>query len=68
MMQVADDMHVLSQAVIDLRNLTYALSFISLIGMCLFLIMKCLQNRKGKTRRRRRLQNVSLVHLLKQYF
>jgi len=57
MMQVADDMHVLSQAVTDMRNLTYCLSFIMLIGMIVFLVLKCLQGRTGKMRRRRRLQN-----------
>ncbi|KAI6191428.1 hypothetical protein M3Y97_00227100 [Aphelenchoides bicaudatus] len=57
MMQVADDMRTLSNAVVDMRNLTYALSFMMLLGMCMFLVLKCLQTRRGKTRRRRRLQN-----------
>jgi len=57
MLQVADDMHVLSQAVTDMRNLTYALSLMMLLGMCAFLVLKCLQGRRGKSRRRRRLQN-----------
>lgn len=42
---MGDDIHVLAQAVTDMRNLTYALSFMMLLGMCIFLVLKCLQGK-----------------------
>jgi hypothetical protein len=57
MMQVADDMHVMTSAIVDLRNITVGLSLMSVFGMILFLILKYVQGKRSH-RRRRRLQTV----------
>lgn len=61
MMQMGDDIHILAQAATDMRNLTYALSFFMLVGMVMFLALKCFQDRRRRSRRRRRLQNVTYL-------
>ncbi|CAD5235780.1 unnamed protein product [Bursaphelenchus xylophilus] len=57
MMQVADDMHVLTEAITDMRNMTLGMVLISMVGMCIFLVLKYMQTRRNSLRRRRRLQN-----------
>uniref|UniRef100_A0A1I7ZXY0 Secreted protein n=1 Tax=Steinernema glaseri TaxID=37863 RepID=A0A1I7ZXY0_9BILA len=52
MMQVADDMHRMTDYIQDLRNMTLALGVMSFIGILLFLLVKFKSGRR--TRRRRR--------------
>jgi hypothetical protein len=61
MMQVADDMHILTQAITDMRNMTFGLGLITMVGMLLFVALKCMQGRRGNLRRRRRFHNVSHI-------
>uniref|UniRef100_A0A915Q7D5 Uncharacterized protein n=1 Tax=Setaria digitata TaxID=48799 RepID=A0A915Q7D5_9BILA len=55
MMQVADDMHRMTNYIMDLRNMTIGLVCLSIIGMLLFLIMKFAQGRNSVSRRKREL-------------
>ncbi|KAH7728050.1 Protein F46C8.3 [Aphelenchoides avenae] len=57
MMQVADDMHVMTSAIVDLRNITVGLSAMSVFGIIMFLILRYLNHKRG-SRRRRRLQTM----------
>ncbi|CAJ0563495.1 unnamed protein product, partial [Mesorhabditis spiculigera] len=52
MIQVADDMHRMTNYIMDLRNMTAVLMVISAIGCVGFLIMRA-ASRKGSKRRRR---------------
>ncbi|KAI3420826.1 hypothetical protein GPALN_014445 [Globodera pallida] len=53
MMQVADDMHRMSNYMMDLRNMMFACSVLSALGIVLFLLIKYLHGRKGGSSRRR---------------
>uniref|UniRef100_A0AC34QYI6 Uncharacterized protein n=1 Tax=Panagrolaimus sp. JU765 TaxID=591449 RepID=A0AC34QYI6_9BILA len=53
MMQVADDMHRMTNYIMDLRNMTVGLVFISIIGMLLFMLLKWNQGRRSTRNRRR---------------
>ncbi|KAK0404293.1 hypothetical protein QR680_017385 [Steinernema hermaphroditum] len=53
MMQVADDMHRMTDYIQDLRNMTLALGVMSFIGMLLFLLVKFKSGRRSRNRRRR---------------
>nr|CAD2171626.1 unnamed protein product [Meloidogyne enterolobii] len=53
MLQVADDMHRMSNYIQDLRNMMFICSLFTIIGLFLFILLKFLQNRKGARRRRR---------------
>lgn len=57
--QVADDMHVMTEAITDMRNLTFGMVAITVVGMVVFIVLKVMQTQKHTMRRRRRLQNVS---------
>ncbi|KAL3990358.1 hypothetical protein ACH3XW_31415 [Acanthocheilonema viteae] len=53
MVQVADDMHRMTNYIMDLRNMTIGLVCLSVVGVFLFLIMKLSQGRSGAARRKR---------------
>ncbi|CAI4225495.1 unnamed protein product [Auanema sp. JU1783] len=53
MMQVADDMHRMTDYIMDLRNMTLGLVAISLIGVIGFLILRAVNGRTGRSRRKR---------------
>lgn len=53
MMQVADDMHRMTDYIMDLRNMTIGLVCLSAIGVFLFLIMKLAQGRSSGAHRKR---------------
>uniref|UniRef100_A0A915C575 Uncharacterized protein n=1 Tax=Parascaris univalens TaxID=6257 RepID=A0A915C575_PARUN len=53
MMQVADDMHRMTDYIMDLRNMTVGLVCLSMVGVFLFLIMKFAQARNSASRRKR---------------
>ncbi|VDK29611.1 unnamed protein product [Gongylonema pulchrum] len=55
MIQVADDMHRMTNYIMDLRNMTIGLVCLSVVGMILFLIMKLAQGRSSAARRKREL-------------
>uniref|UniRef100_A0AAF5PKR1 Uncharacterized protein n=1 Tax=Wuchereria bancrofti TaxID=6293 RepID=A0AAF5PKR1_WUCBA len=55
MMQVADDMHRMTNYIMDLRNMTLALVCLTVIGVFLFLIVKLTQRRSSAARRKREL-------------
>ncbi|CAD6189355.1 unnamed protein product [Caenorhabditis auriculariae] len=55
MIQVADDMHRMTDYIMDLRNMTIGLVAISAVGLIGFLILKAVHGRNNKTRRRRSL-------------
>ncbi|KAI6205660.1 hypothetical protein M3Y94_00817600 [Aphelenchoides besseyi] len=57
MMQVADDMHVMTQAIVDLKNLTILAGCVSVVGIGLFLLLKFMSVRRNRVRRRRKFQN-----------
>ncbi|MFH4974226.1 hypothetical protein AB6A40_000935 [Gnathostoma spinigerum] len=50
MMQVADDMHRMTNYMMDLRNITVGMVALSIIGGIIFLIMKISQSRKMAAR------------------
>lgn len=52
MMQVADDMHRMTNYIMDLRNMTVGLVFLSILGMIFFLILKWHNGRRAAKRRR----------------
>ncbi|TKR57817.1 hypothetical protein L596_030466 [Steinernema carpocapsae] len=53
MMQVADDMHRMTNYIQDLRNMTLGLGVIAFIVMFFFLIIKIKDNRRRNRRRRK---------------
>ncbi|VDK61669.1 unnamed protein product [Onchocerca ochengi] len=55
MMQVADDMHRMTNYIMDLRNMTIGLVCLSIIGTFLFLIIKVAQSRSNFARQKREL-------------
>ncbi|KAM3728317.1 hypothetical protein ACO02O_04904 [Dirofilaria immitis] len=55
MMQVADDMHRMTNYIMDLRNMTIGLVCLSIVGIFLFLIIKLTQNRNNVVRRKHEL-------------
>ncbi|KAI6243912.1 hypothetical protein M3Y99_00058300 [Aphelenchoides fujianensis] len=55
MMLVADDLHTMTQAIVDLKNYTLVAGGITIVGIILFMILKLLNSRRGRVRRRRRL-------------
>ncbi|KAL3121995.1 hypothetical protein niasHT_008589 [Heterodera trifolii] len=57
MMQVADDMHRMSNYIMDLRNMMFACSVLSVFGIMMFVLMKYLHGRKSGTTRRRQRRN-----------
>uniref|UniRef100_A0A7E4VJ20 Conserved plasma membrane protein n=1 Tax=Panagrellus redivivus TaxID=6233 RepID=A0A7E4VJ20_PANRE len=57
MMQVADDMHRMTNYIGDLRNMTLGLAVISAVGVVLFVIMKWHNGRRRSRRRRNYQQN-----------
>jgi hypothetical protein len=56
MMQVADDMHRMTNCIQDLRNMTLGLSAITVLGIAVFLLLKCVK--KQNRRRRRFIHNI----------
>ncbi|EFO82296.1 hypothetical protein CRE_00522 [Caenorhabditis remanei] len=52
MIQVADDMHRMTDYIMDLRNLTIAVLGISVLGMIGFLILKIVHNKRSGRKRR----------------
>ncbi|TKR80837.1 hypothetical protein L596_014834 [Steinernema carpocapsae] len=56
MMQVADDMHRMTDYIQDLRNMTLALGVLSFIGMFFFLLIKLKGNRRRSRRRQYAMQ------------
>ncbi|VDK49058.1 unnamed protein product [Anisakis simplex] len=65
MMQVADDMHRMTNYIMDLRNMTVGLVCLSVIGVFLFLILKFAQGRNSAARRKREIgrRNEVFEHL-----
>ncbi|RCN40685.1 hypothetical protein ANCCAN_13388 [Ancylostoma caninum] len=55
MIQVADDMHRMTDYIMDLRNMTIGLVIISVIGVCGFLLLRLVQGRSSSRRRKRSL-------------
>ncbi|EYB96356.1 hypothetical protein Y032_0151g2822 [Ancylostoma ceylanicum] len=55
MIQVADDMHRMTDYIMDLRNMTIGLVVISVIGVCGFLLLRLVQGRSSSRRRKRSL-------------
>uniref|UniRef100_A0A0R3RLV6 APP_amyloid domain-containing protein n=1 Tax=Elaeophora elaphi TaxID=1147741 RepID=A0A0R3RLV6_9BILA len=55
MMQVADDMHRMTNYIMDLRNMTIGLVCLSIVGVFLFVIVKLTQGRSSAARRKREL-------------
>lgn len=53
MMQVTDDLHRMTDYIMDLRNMTFGLVGLSIVGMIFFLILKW-HNGRRKTKSRRR--------------
>ncbi|VDM60172.1 unnamed protein product [Angiostrongylus costaricensis] len=53
MFYVADDMHRMTDYIMDLRNMTFGLVIISVIGVCCFLLLRLLQGRSSHRRRKR---------------
>ncbi|VDO77576.1 unnamed protein product [Heligmosomoides polygyrus] len=53
MIQVADDMHRMTDYIMDLRNMTIGLVIISVIGVCGFLLLRIIQGRSSRRRRQR---------------
>uniref|UniRef100_A0A8R1DIQ4 Uncharacterized protein n=1 Tax=Caenorhabditis japonica TaxID=281687 RepID=A0A8R1DIQ4_CAEJA len=52
MIQVADDMHRMTDYIMDLRNLTIAVLAISVVGLLCFLILKIVHNKSSRRKRR----------------
>ncbi|CAG9540105.1 unnamed protein product [Cercopithifilaria johnstoni] len=57
MLQVADDMHRMTNYVMDLRNMTIGLVCLLIVGVFLFLIVKLSQSRGSASRRKRELKH-----------
>ncbi|VDM29158.1 unnamed protein product [Toxocara canis] len=55
MFEVADDMHRMTDYIMDLRNMSVGLVCLSVVGVFLFLIMKLAQGRSSAARRKREL-------------
>lgn len=51
-LQVADDMHRMTDYIMDLRNLTIAVLAISVVGLICFLILKMVHNKSSRRKRR----------------
>lgn len=56
MMQVADDMHRMADYIMDMRNMLLGMSAITMVGVCLFVVLRYLQS-KRKTKRTQRHRN-----------
>ncbi|CAI2357458.1 unnamed protein product [Caenorhabditis sp. 36 PRJEB53466] len=52
MIQVADDMHRMTDYIMDLRNLTIAVLAISIVGLLCFLVLKMVHNKSSRRKRR----------------
>ncbi|CAI5454247.1 unnamed protein product [Caenorhabditis angaria] len=52
MLQVADDMHRMTDYIMDLRNLTLAVLAISTFGLVCFIILKLVHNKSSRRKRR----------------